>query len=128
MAAPTHLNLMHGASTAFIDVEGEIEFWRRAYRDHPAFSPRWSFTEYEPALRLGIEAFIQDPARTFEECRDVLGDVYEETQTGAHRLHWDEAGSAAAAAWHRLVRHHRASGAPAVQAIPGMPPETAIAS
>ncbi len=127
MAVTTNLDLMHGAPPAFVDVEGEIDFWQRAYRDHPAFSPRRNFTDYEPALRIGIEAFIQDPARTFEECRDALEDAYEACP-GIHRIHWDEAGSAAAAAWHRLVRRHRTSAAPAVRATPGMPLETAIAS
>lgn len=127
MAVTTNLDLMHGGPTAFIDVEGEIDFWRRAYRDHPAFSLRRNFTDYEPALRIGIEAFIQDPARTFEECRDSLEHAYE-ARAGVHRIHWDEAGSAAAAAWHRLVRRHRTSATPAVHARPGTPVETAIAS
>lgn len=99
MTVTTNLDLMHGGPTAFIDVQGEIDFWRRAYRDHPAFSPRRHFTDYEPALRIGI-----------------------------HRIHWDEAGCAAAAAWHRLVRCHQNSAAAAVRAAPGMPLETAIAS
>lgn len=101
----TDLNLMRGVP-ASIDVDAEIDFWRRTYHDHPAFSPRRHFADYELAIRIGIEAFIEDSERTFEDCRDTLEDAYE-ARAGTRRLHWYDAGSAAAAAWHRLVRLHR---------------------
>src|SRR3546814_1134185 len=106
----TDLNLMRGAP-ASIDVDAEIDFWRRAYRDHPAFSPRRDFSDYELAIRIGIEAFVEDSERTFEDCRDTLEDAYE-GRAGSRRLHWYEAGYAAAPAWHRRVRHHPLRPAP----------------
>lgn len=124
----TDLNLMRGAP-ASIDVDAEIDFWRRAYRDHPAFSPRRDFSDYELAIRIGIEAFVEDSERTFEDCRDTLEDAYE-GRAGSRRLHWYEAGSAAAAAWHRLVRHHRLRPAPVDDHDPATngPTDTALAS
>ena len=127
MTAITQLNLIQATSTAFVDVESEIAYWRHAYRDHPAFSPRRKFDGYEPAVRLGIEAFIRDPGRTFEECRDALEDRYD---ASAHGLDWYEASSAAAAAWHRLARRQRAALATSVDNRPGcdVPSGTALAS
>lgn len=124
----TDLSLMRGAS-ASIDVDAEIAFWRRAYRDHPAFSPRRDFADYELAIRIGIEAFVEDAQRTFEDCRDTLEDAYQ-ARAGARRLHWYEAGSAAAAAWHRLVRRHRLRPAPVDDHGPAAhgPTDTALAS
>ena len=124
----TDLNLMRGVP-ASIDVDAEIDFWRRAYRDHPALSPRRDFADYELAIRIGIEAFIEDPDRTFEDCRDTLEDAYG-ARAGDFRLHWYDAGSAAAAAWHRLVRLHRVRSAPVNDLAPAThdPAGTALAS
>ena len=94
-----------------VELRNELEFWQGAYRDHPAFSPNRSFAEYEPALKIGIQAFLDGHAPTFEEIRDGLGEAYGAVPL-PDRLEWDEASSAAAAAWHRMVnmrRMHRAA-------------------
>ena len=94
-----------------VELRSELEFWREAYSDHPAFSPNRSFAEYEPALKIGIQAFLGGHAPTFEEIRDGLGEAYGAVPL-PDRLEWDEASSAAAAAWHRMVnmrRMHRAA-------------------
>lgn len=102
-------------------LRNELEFWRDAYRGHPAFSPKRSFADYEPALEIGIKAFLHGHAPTFEEIREGLGESYGAIPSSS-QLEWDEASSAAAAAWHRMVNMSRMRRAAAKASLRPIPP------
>lgn len=104
----------------FVDLDKELAYWRYAYREHPAFSPNRGYEEYEAALKVGIHAYLDDHGRSFEEMRDGLGETYRRTRGGS-LLDWDEASSAAAAAWHRMRNMHRKNSADAVSNPSGAP-------
>ena len=108
------------AQQNFVDLDKELTYWRYAYREHPAFSPNRSYEEYEAALKVGIHAFLDDHGRSFEEMRDALGETYRRTR-GDSRLDWDEASSAAAAAWHRMHSTLRDNATDETSTLPGSP-------
>ena len=106
------------AQRNFVDLDKELDYWRYACREHPAFSPNWGFEEYEAALKIGIHAFLDDHGRSFEEMREGLGETYRRTR-GDTPLDWDEASSAAAAAWHRMRSTYREAATPDARQLPG---------
>ncbi|MGH8074054.1 MAG: hypothetical protein ACREO4_08275 [Lysobacter sp.] len=110
---------------SFVDLDKELAYWRHAYREHPAFSPNRSYEEYEAALKVGIHAYLDDHARSFEEMRDGLGETYRRTR-GDSRLDWDEASSAAAAAWHRMRSTHRDRAVDEKSPLPGSPADAVM--
>jgi len=118
-------SVQDAAQQNFVDLDKELGYWRYAYREHPAFSPNRGFAEYEAALKVGIHAFLDDHGRSFEEMRDALGETYRRTR-GDSRLDWDEASSAAAAAWHRMRSTHRDGGAVEGAALPGSPADAVM--
>ncbi|MGH8086398.1 MAG: hypothetical protein ACREPV_14175 [Lysobacter sp.] len=86
---------------SFVDFDGELQFWRAHHRHHPFFRPGLDFVDYEPALKLGINVFLDGHGRTFDELREQLAEPYERTR-GNSPLDWNEASAAAEAAWLRM--------------------------
>lgn len=86
---------------SFVDFDGELQFWRAHYRRHAFFRPGLDFADYEPALKLGINVFLDGHGRTFDELRGPLAEAYERTR-GNSPLDWSEAAPAAEAAWLRM--------------------------
>jgi len=86
---------------SFVDFDGELQFWRAHHRHHAFFRPGLEFADYEPALKLGINVFLDGHGRTFDELRGQLAEAYERTR-GNSPLEWNEAAAAAEAAWSRM--------------------------
>jgi len=88
---------------SFVDFDGELQFWRAHHRHHAFSRPGLQFADYEPALKLGINVFLDGHGRTFDELREQLVEAYERTR-GNSPLDWNEASAAAEAAWRRMHR------------------------
>lgn len=86
---------------SFVDFDGELQYWRAHHRHHDFFRPGLEYAAYEPALKLGINVFLDGHGRTFSELRDQLAEAYERTR-GTSPLDWNEAAPAAEAAWSRM--------------------------
>lgn len=86
---------------SFVDFDGELQFWRAHHRHHAFFRQGLDFDAYEPALKLGINVFLDGHGRGFDELRGQLAEAYDRTR-GNSPLDWDEASAAAEAAWLRM--------------------------
>jgi len=87
-------------SLAVLDLDSELAYWRNHYRglvDRPGLR----YSDYEPAVKLGLDAYMRSRGRTLEEMQDGIGVCYRRTR-GASRLDWDEARTVVEAAWGRL--------------------------
>ncbi|MGO1003117.1 hypothetical protein [Lysobacter sp. CA196] len=88
-----------------LDLDSELTYWRNHYRgliDRPGLR----YSDYEPAVKVGLDAYMRSRGRTLEEMQDGIGVCYRRTR-GASRLDWDEARTVVEAAWSRL--EHRTS-------------------
>lgn len=89
-------------SLAVLDLDSELAYWRNHYRglvDRPGLR----YSDYEPAVKLGLDAYMRSRGRTLEEMQDDIGVCYRRTR-GASRLDWDEARTVVEAAWGRLAQ------------------------
>ncbi len=92
---------VESAVPSFVDFDGELRFWRAHHRHHAFFRSGLDFRDYEPALKLGINVFLDGHGRTFDELREQLSEAYDRTR-GDSPLDWNEASPAAEAAWRRM--------------------------
>lgn len=91
------------AARQIIDLDGELQHWREHYRTLPGYVPVWSYADLEPALKLGIDTFLRQPGRSFEEVAPKLSGSYSRLR-GLSPVDWNEAQPFAAAAWNHLDR------------------------
>lgn len=87
---------------SFVDFDGELQYWRAHHRHHAFFRPGLEFEAYEPALKLGINVFLDGHGRSFDELREQLIEAYERTR-GDSPLDWNQASVVAEAAWLRML-------------------------
>lgn len=86
-----------------VDLDSELSYWRAHYRARFGL-PGLRFSDYEPALKLGLDAYVRGqggsrPEAGDDEWRDRYRRVH-----GASRLDWDQARAVAAAARERVQR------------------------
>ncbi|MET4726905.1 hypothetical protein ABIE09_000699 [Lysobacter enzymogenes] len=94
--APTRL------SRDAVDLDSELSYWRANYR--ALFGrPGLRFSDYEPAVKLGLDAYVRSLIEDRAQGEDELRDRYRRVH-GASRLDWDDARAVAAAACERLQR------------------------
>lgn len=89
------------AARQIIDLDGELDYWREHYRTLPGYVPVWSYNDLAPALKLGIDTFLRQPGRSFDEVAHKLPGSYARLR-GLSPVDWNEAEPFAAAAWQRL--------------------------
>lgn len=93
--------LSHGV----IDMDSELVYWRGEYRvlvDRPGLR----YSDYEPAVKLGLDAYMRSQGRSLREMETELSACYRRVR-GASKLDWDEARPMVEAAWHRLEQRDR---------------------
>jgi len=98
-AAPTRL------SRDAVDLDCELSYWRTHYRARFG-RPGLRFSDYEPAVKLGLDAYVRSLIEDRAQGEDELRDRYRRVH-GASRLDWDDARAVAAAACERLQRQRR---------------------
>lgn len=84
-----------------IDPTREDAYWREHHADRPYAKPDVGYSDYGPAYRYGVLAFVRFPGRRFEEIEDQLSRDWG-TERGASNLDWARARDAAHDAWHRV--------------------------
>ncbi|QWF19463.1 hypothetical protein [Lysobacter capsici] len=86
-------------------MDSELLYWRGQYRvlvDRPGLR----YSDYEPAVKLGLDAYMRSHGRGFREMEDDLIRCYKRVR-GVSKLDWDEARPMVEAAWHRLEQRDR---------------------
>lgn len=89
------------ARQMFVDFDDEVGHWRENYPTSRFYREGLDFRDFEPSVKLGINAFLRSHGRTFTELREQLADSYERIR-GVTPLDWSEASIAAEAAWNRM--------------------------
>lgn len=89
------------ARQMFVDFDDEVGHWRENYASARFYREGLDFRDFEPSVKLGINAFLRSHGRTFNELKAQLADAYDRTR-GVTPLDWSEASVAAEAAWNRM--------------------------
>ncbi|MFK3648660.1 hypothetical protein ACI2IY_09475 [Lysobacter enzymogenes] len=85
-----------------LDLDSELSYWRAHYR--LLFGqPGLRFSDYEPAVKLGLDAYMRGQIEDRPQAEHELRDRYRRVH-GASRLDWNDARAVAAAACERLQR------------------------
>ncbi|QWP75476.1 hypothetical protein J5226_17900 [Lysobacter sp. K5869] len=85
-----------------VDLDSELSYWRAHYR--VLFGrPGLRFSDYEPAVKLGLDAYVRAQIEDRPQAEDELRDRYRRVH-GASRLDWNDARAVAEAACERLQR------------------------
>ena len=92
-----------------IDIDAELSCWRQL--EGSATSEFvFLFHEWEPAIRVGIHAYLAYPDRDFDSLEPVIVAAYQRIR-GRSRIPWTRAAPAARRVWQKLhddsLRDHR---------------------
>lgn len=85
---------------------GGLTYWALHYRQASFFSPGLRFSDYAPALYLGISGFVALPDSPFEFLLPKLNARYPSVR-GVSQLSWRNAIPVVWAAWERAGRVER---------------------
>ena len=107
-----------------IDIDAELSCWQQM--EHGATSELvFLFHEWEPAIRVGIHAYLAYPDRDFDSLEPTITAVYQRIRGGS-RIPWTRAAPAARRIWQKL--HNEADAAlpaagwyPQRSQVPSMP-------
>jgi hypothetical protein len=89
-----------------IDAEAEHAYWREAHTREPYYTQGTDFEHYAPAYRVGYLGRVKYDGRAYEEIEDELAADYAQDR-GDGKFTWEDARSAARAAWDRADRRIR---------------------
>lgn len=89
-----------------IDPTVEVDYWRNEYQARPYYSKDYSFDDYEPAYRAGIESYGSGSSSSWNETEADARARWEERNRDS-RLSWTQASLAAKDAYNRA--HTRAN-------------------
>lgn len=91
----------NGATGAvMIDIDAELSCWRQL--ESPAASELvFLFHEWEPAIRVGIHAYLSYPDRHFDSLDSAMLAAYQRIR-GRSRIPWSRAAPAARRVWQKL--------------------------
>ncbi|MGV8930489.1 MAG: hypothetical protein ACOH1R_00020 [Luteimonas sp.] len=81
----------------------EDAYWRDSFKNESYYNKQYTYDDYGPAYRTGYENRGTYGDRTFDQAEPDLRSKYEASK-GNSRMAWDDAKSAARAAWHRVER------------------------
>jgi hypothetical protein len=88
----------HGA--VMIDIDAELSCWQQM--ESSATSELvFLFQEWEPAIRVGIHAYLAYPGRDFDSIEPTVIEAYERIR-GRSRIPWARAAPAARRVWQKL--------------------------
>lgn len=84
-----------------IDPTVEEAYWRENYTSRPYYNKGYTFDDYGPAYRYGMDNYPRYPGRSFD---DVEADLSRDWQRGKgkSRLAWDDAKFAVRDSWQRV--------------------------
>ncbi len=83
-----------------IDPTVEVEYWRNEYQGRPYYSEDYSFDDYEPAYRAGIESYGSGSSSSWNDTEADARARWEK-QNRDSRLTWKQASMAAKDAYNR---------------------------
>lgn len=84
-----------------IDPTVEEAYWRENYSNRPYVKNEYTYDDYAPAYRYGIDAYARSNGRTFEQSEAELQNKWQHAR-GKSRLSWDHAKHATRDSWRRL--------------------------
>ena len=84
-----------------VDRTVEEGHWREHFRQRPYAGPDADFDDFGPAYAYGVEGFVQQPGRSFEEAEPALSSGWSSARRSS-RLDWQGARPATRDAWQRL--------------------------
>ncbi|HZV23773.1 MAG TPA: hypothetical protein VFF93_08395 [Luteimonas sp.] len=88
----------HGA--VMIDIDAELSCWQQM--ESSATSELvFLFQEWEPAIRVGIHAYLAYPGRDFDSLEPTIIEAYQRIR-GRSRIPWVRAAPAARRVWQKL--------------------------
>jgi len=83
-----------------IDIDAELSCWQQM--ESSATSELvFLFQEWEPAIRVGIHAYLAYPGRDFDSIEPTIIEAYERIR-GRSRIPWARAAPAARRVWQKL--------------------------
>ncbi|MEI2455657.1 MULTISPECIES: hypothetical protein [Lysobacter] len=78
-----------------------LSYWATHYKQAPFYREGLSFSDYAPAIYLGIAARGDHPEACFKDLEAELEERYAQVRQGS-RLNWIRAVEVAEAAWHSI--------------------------
>ena len=84
-----------------IDPTVEEAYWRENYVSRPYINKSYSFDDYGPAYRYGIDNYARYPNRKFEDVESELSRDWQRAK-GKSRLAWEDAKHATRDSWQRV--------------------------
>lgn len=91
----------------FVDMESEFRYWQKFYRDSEHDGRR--VQDLEPAIRLGLDAFVRARGRPLYQIEQELRQSYERT-CGDRGLDWRQARPIVEAVLRRLSQQYSRAG------------------
>ena len=89
-----------GAGAVMIDIDAELACWQRL-EDASASQLVFLFHEWEPAIRVGVHAYLAYPDRDFDSIEPIMIAAYQRIR-GRSRIPWSRAAPAARRVWQKL--------------------------
>ena len=96
------------SGAVMIDIDAELSCWQRM-EDGAASELVFLFHEWEPAIRVGIHAYLAYPECDFDSIETVMLDVYARIR-GRSRIPWARAAPTARRVWQKLHDDSRTTG------------------
>ena len=93
--------LMGKGIAEMIDPTAEEAYWRENYESRPYYDRSYTFDDYGPAYRYGVDTFSEYRDRPFDEVEPELGRDWERRR-GSSRLAWENAKHATRDSWQRV--------------------------
>jgi hypothetical protein len=84
-----------------IDPTVEVDYWRNEYQARPYYSNDYTFDDYEPAYRAGIESYDSGSPSSWDETEAAARARWEKRNRDS-RLTWTQARNAAKDAYDRV--------------------------
>ncbi len=84
-----------------VDADAERDYWRDNFSSRPYVEPDADFLDYGPAYGHGVDSFVANPDRSFDEVEADLAPRWPAAR-GSSNLEWGRARHASRDAWDRL--------------------------
>jgi hypothetical protein len=84
-----------------IDPTAEDAYWHSNYASRPYVNRDYTYDDYGPAYRYGVDYYRSNPDRTFDESEAEMRNEWEHHK-GRSRLSWEDARHATRDSWQRV--------------------------